>query len=107
LAFDYDTNSSPELIQVFHAAAKSLAYEQHFEDKGTGWAIKDDHIPFQQKLRIPVIDLIDMAEARATHSWWHTKDDDMSKVSAESLTITGQLILDALPRIEQHTGLFR
>jgi hypothetical protein len=40
------------------------------------------------------------AEGRKYTAWWHTAEDDMSNVSAESLDIVGNLVWQALPRIE-------
>ncbi|MCB1065960.1 MAG: M28 family peptidase [Verrucomicrobiae bacterium] len=50
--------------------------------------ITDDHVPLNQVSGIPVIDLIDF-----DYDYWHTPNDTLDKLSAESLTIAGQTTL--------------
>jgi len=32
--------------------------------------------------------------------WWHTREDTLDKISARSLQVVGDVLLDALPAIE-------
>ncbi len=50
--------------------------------------ITDDHVPLNQVAGIPVIDLIDF-----DYDYWHTPNDTLDKLSAESLGIVGQTTL--------------
>ena len=50
--------------------------------------ITDDHVPLNQVAGIPVIDLINF-----DYDYWHTPNDTLYKLSAESLTIVGQTTL--------------
>jgi Peptidase family M28 len=45
----------------------------------------DDHTPLNA-IGIPTIDVIDF-----DFTWWHTADDTMDKVNAESLQIVGSV----------------
>ena len=45
---------------------------------------------------VPAVDLIDL-DYRA----WHTADDTLDQVSARSLQVVGDVVLDALPAIEK------
>ncbi len=45
---------------------------------------------------IPAVDIIDL-----DYPAWHTAQDDLERVSARSLQIVGDVVLDALPRIQQ------
>ena len=56
--------------------------------------ILDDHVPFQ-KAGVPAIDLIDF-EFGPGNRYWHTEEDTLDKLSAESLEIVGNLCLDML-----------
>ena len=47
----------------------------------------DDHAPLNA-IRIPTIDIIDF-----DYAWWHTADDTLDKISAQSLKITGSVAL--------------
>lgn len=60
--------------------------------RGTQTGIIDDHTPFLDA-GIPAIDLIDFA-----YPWRDTLADDLGKVSARSLDVTGETVLDLLLR---------
>ena len=47
----------------------------------------DDHAPLNVA-GIPTIDIIDF-----DYPWWHTADDTLDKISANSLQITGSVAL--------------
>ena len=74
-------DSPPELARDIFAAADTLNLRKHFTyfDRD----ITDDHTPLNE-VGIPVIDLIDF-----DYPPWHTPDDTVDKLSAESLRITG------------------
>jgi glutaminyl-peptide cyclotransferase len=74
-------DSPPELARDIFASADALNLRKHFTyfDRD----ITDDHTPLNE-IGIPVIDLIDF-----DYSPWHTPEDTIDKLSAESLRITG------------------
>jgi glutaminyl-peptide cyclotransferase len=45
---------------------------------------------------VPSVDIIDL-----DYPAWHTAQDDLEHVSARSLQIVGDVVLDALPQIER------
>jgi Zn-dependent M28 family amino/carboxypeptidase len=57
--------------------------------------ISDDHIPFKGA-GIPVIDFIDF-DYGPDHSYWHTNQDTIDKISGESMKAVGDVIITALP----------
>jgi Zn-dependent M28 family amino/carboxypeptidase len=52
-----------------------------------GYSMLDDHTPFLQA-GIPAVDVIDF-----DYPYWHTTEDTLDKVSAESLQIVGDTLL--------------
>jgi hypothetical protein len=76
-------DSPPEIAQGIFAAADALKVRKHFTYFDT--EIMDDHTPLNE-IGIPTIDLIDF-----DYPPWHTPDDTMDKLSAESLRITGSV----------------
>jgi hypothetical protein len=74
-------DSPAELARDVFASADALKVRKHFTyfDRD----ITDDHTPLNEA-GIPVIDLIDF-----DYPPWHTPDDTIDKLSAESLRITG------------------
>lgn len=90
-----ETTSHPKLKAIMERAASALKDHKLFV--GTR-DIKDDHIHFRAR-RVPSINLIDFNYGPG-NSYWHTKEDNMEHVSAESLGRVGRLVLTALPAVE-------
>jgi hypothetical protein len=78
-------DSPSSMARDIFAAAEALKYREHFTyfDRG----ITDDHTPLNA-IGIPTIDLIDF-----DFPWWHTADDTMDKLSAESLETVGKVAI--------------
>ena len=74
-------DSPPELALGIFAAADALKVRKHFTYFDN--EITDDHTPLNE-IGIPTIDLIDF-----DYPPWHTPEDTMDKLSAESLRIIG------------------
>ncbi len=74
-------DSPPEIARGIFGSADALKLRSHFTyfDRG----ITDDHTPLNAA-GIPTIDLIDF-----DFPWWHTPEDTMDKLSAESLQTVG------------------
>jgi glutaminyl-peptide cyclotransferase len=89
-----DTNSTPWLVDLLWNAARRQGHERVFVDLPT--TIEDDHLPFL-RAGVPAVDIIDL-----DYPAWHTPSDTMDQVSADSLQIVGDVIIEALPAIEQH-----
>jgi hypothetical protein len=87
-----DTNSTAWMTDVIWRAAKGLAYGRVFADQTT--AIEDDHLAFVEA-GIPSVDLIDL-----DYPYWHTPDDTLDHVNARSLQTVGDVLLAALPNLE-------
>ena len=87
-----DTNSTPWLMDVIGEAAAKLGYQSHFF--ATSTAMTDDHLPFSQK-GVPVADLIDF-DYGPNNSYWHSPQDTMDKLGAQSFTIVGDVILETI-----------
>jgi glutaminyl-peptide cyclotransferase len=87
-----DSNSTPWLVDIIWTTAARLGYRHVFSNALT--TIEDDHIPFL-RAGIPAVDVIDL-----DYPAWHTADDDLDQVSAESLQIVGEVILASWPAIE-------
>jgi Zn-dependent M28 family amino/carboxypeptidase len=89
-----ETASTAWLTDAIWAAAKRLKQQDVFVDAST--QIEDDHVPFLDA-GVPAVDIIDGPE---DYPPWHTAGDTLDKVSARSLQIVGDVLLDALPAIE-------
>ena len=94
-----DSNSTPWLTEAMWASAERLGYRANFLPEQT--TVEDDHLPFV-RAGIPSVDLIDL-----DYPAWHTAQDDLDHVSARSLQIVGDVVLDALPQIEKRLAASR
>jgi glutaminyl-peptide cyclotransferase len=88
-----DTNSTPWLTDTIWASAATLGHQGYFLEQPV--TIEDDHVPFL-RAGIPSVDIIDL-----DYPAWHTAQDDLAQVSARSLQVVGDVVLDAWPHIEQ------
>src|SRR6266481_2712873 len=79
------TDSPPEMARDIFAAAEALKSRSYFTYLDR--AMTDDHTPLNA-IGIPVIDIIDF-----DFPWWHTADDTIDKISAQSLQIVGSVAL--------------
>lgn len=87
-----DTHSTPWLVDLVWAAAARKGHEEHFLAESA--AHEDDHLPFL-RAGIPAVNIIDI-----DYAVWHTSQDTLEHVSARSLQIVADVLLEALPGIE-------
>lgn len=91
-------NSSPLLVQHAFRAARELGVRESFSLFPS--EILDDHEPFRQ-LGIPSIDLIDFyfGSRPGLNDYWHTNEDTMDKLSAQSLETVGRVTIQMLNQL--------
>lgn len=82
-------NSTPDLAKCVLKAAKDLGLADKFSAGTT--PMLDDHLPFLQA-GIPAVDLIDFSFG-PDNRYWHTKEDTMDKISAESIGTAADVAL--------------
>ena len=102
LNIDRDNNSTPWLLDTLALAAKDTGHSayifKHTESE------EDDHLPFVQR-GVPALDFIDAHYGTPTASspdgYHHTAEDTLDKISAHSLQISGDLLLEMIHLINQ------
>ncbi|MFL7868640.1 MAG: M28 family peptidase, partial [Anaerolineales bacterium] len=82
-----ERNSDQDLVDEIWNVAATLGYEHVFIPE-LKYSMLDDHTPFLQA-GIPAVDIIDF-----DYPYWHTTQDTVDKVSAESLGIVGTTLLE-------------
>ncbi|GAP11029.1 predicted aminopeptidases [Bellilinea caldifistulae] len=80
-----ERNSNPQLAGQIWDSAQKLGFEKHFIPQYK-YSILDDHTPFLER-GFAAVDVIDF-----DYPYWHTRQDTLDKVSAESLGIVGETI---------------
>ena len=95
LTITIPSNSDPYLVSKVFEASHNTGHRTHF--RLFGRIIADDHTAFMNK-GVPAVDLIDFAygSAPSLNDYWHTKDDTMDKISADSLEIVGKVTLELI-----------
>ena len=88
-----DLNSTSWLTDIVWNAARAQKLGEYFPNDRT--EIEDDHLPFVEA-GVPALDIIDLE-----YDAWHTPLDTLDSVSARSLQVVGDVLLAALPQIEQ------
>jgi glutaminyl-peptide cyclotransferase len=96
LTIKRDSYSTPWLNDLIWAAARRLNRPE-FVDQTT--MIEDDHLPFIEA-GVPAVDIIDLEYPDESMRYWHTAADTLDKVSATSLQVVGDVLLEALKDIE-------
>lgn len=92
LKISVPANGTPALAKIACHAARKIGERELVslsEDR-----VKDDHVAFLAA-GYPAIDLIDF-EYGPDNSWWHTSEDTVDKLSAESLRKSGALVCKML-----------
>jgi len=94
---EYSMYYAGSVVEKVWSNARMLGYGKYFVDK-KGGAIMDDHIPVNQNLRIPSIDIIQHDKSTNTgFGWyWHTQSDNMNNISKETLKAVGQTVLEVV-----------
>lgn len=89
-----EAHSAAWLTDIIWDAGARLGHGRHFMRDTL--PVEDDHVPFL-RLGVPAALLIDF-----DYPPWHTAEDTLDKVSAQSLAVIGDVLLEALPSIEHH-----
>lgn len=84
----YSVSRAPEVVGRVWSLAAELGYGSVFRPT-VGTAVIDDHVPLQD-VGVRAIDVIDF-EFGPNNAYWHTLEDTIDKVSAESLQIVGEV----------------
>lgn len=103
LNIDRDQNSTPWLLDLLATSAKNTGHSSYVFAKEN--ALQDDHLPFRQR-GVPVLDIIDIDYGSPTREnpegYHHTALDTLDKISAHSLQVTGDLVVELMRLINQH-----
>jgi glutaminyl-peptide cyclotransferase len=92
-----EQNSTRWIVDAIWTTARELGYERHFPNENQD--VSDDHIPFLEA-GVDAVDLIDLDYGVEENKYWHTEQDTLDKISARSLQIVGDVVLQSLPKIE-------
>lgn len=92
--FPWEGNSlrhAPEVVSRVWEIAAELGYGHVFVPRA-GPTVNDDHVPLNEA-GVRTINIIDF-----DYAWWHTPQDTADKVSAATLQIVGDVVLETILR---------
>jgi Zn-dependent M28 family amino/carboxypeptidase len=92
-----DANSTPWLRDQVWRTAQRLGYSRNFLNRDG--AYEDDHLPFV-RAGVPAVDLIDLNYGSGNR-YWHTAEDTVDKLSARSLQIIADVLLQTLADLDR------
>lgn len=88
---------APTILNKVWLAGERLGYRKHFSFIQTHFVGTDDHVPVNQIAKIPSIALIHYNQHKnGFANYWHTHNDNMDAVSKESLSVSGQTVLEVI-----------
>lgn len=97
LDVDRDMTSTPWLLNLVGQAAAKYGDQSYFFQREN--SVGDDHTAFLKR-GVACADIIDF-DYGYENSFWHTPQDTMDKLSANSLTIVGDVFLETIHLINQ------
>ena len=89
---------APDVVTRVWNAAETIGYGSFFP-KSEGGMITDDHLPVNERAKIPCIDIIPYypdCQASSFGPTWHTVSDDMQHIDKGTLQAVGQTIIQVL-----------
>lgn len=95
LQIERDSESTPALTELVWKTAARLGYGKTFVQQTT--SVDDDHGPFVKR-GVPAVDIIDLGG----YAYWHTPQDTMDKISAASLAVVGDVILETVAELQKN-----
>ncbi len=87
-----------DIVEKVWKAAHVIGHSSMFPNNDGGM-ITDDHIPVNEKLKIPTIDIIPYFESCPQSSFgptWHTINDTMENIDASTLKAVGQTVIQVI-----------
>ncbi len=86
------------IVDKVWTAANAIGYGSYFPN-AEGGMITDDHIPVNEKAKIPTIDIIPYYKDCQQSTFgptWHTVSDDMQHIDKNTLLAVGQTVIQVL-----------
>ncbi|MDR3706376.1 MAG: M28 family peptidase [Paludibacteraceae bacterium] len=87
----YSLQYASYVIDNIWNEAQAQGFGNYFVNKQGGF-ITDDHVPVNQIIGIPTVDIIHFTE-NGFGSYWHTQDDTMKNIDKNTLHAVGQTLL--------------
>jgi hypothetical protein len=90
----YSMNYASHVVEKVWNEAKANGFDTYFIEK-QGGMITDDHLPVNQLIGVPTIDIIHYND-NGFGNYWHTQDDTMRNIDKATLKAVGQTVLGVI-----------
>ncbi len=90
----YSLIAAPDVVETVWETARDIGHGGIFL-RSSKHTMEDDHVPLQQA-GIRAINIIDF-----DYPYWHTVDDTIDKISAASLQVVGEVVLELIRKGER------
>ena len=88
---------APAIVNKVWRTAAAIGYGDRFVQESKYFVGTDDHLPINERLRIPTIDIIEFHEpTNGFHPSWHTHADNMDVIDPATLKAVGQTVLESV-----------
>jgi len=88
---------APAIVNKVWRTAEALGHGDRFISETRHFVGTDDHVPINEQLRIPSIDIIQYDPAtQAFGPYWHTHADNMDIIDRETLQAVGRTVLEVV-----------
>lgn len=87
----HSVTGAPDVVELVWSTAARLGLGSVFLNESGGTST-DDHVPLQQ-VGIRAIDVIAEYGPSSSYPWWHTTEDTIDKLSAETLKAVGDVMI--------------
>ena len=93
----YSTQYAANYQQRIWRSAEQLGYGAMFNNMQS-YPITDDHYYINYIAGIPCVDIIhyDIRNATGFPHWWHTRNDDLTNISKQTLQAVGEVVMSQL-----------
>jgi Zn-dependent M28 family amino/carboxypeptidase len=99
LAIRREAGSTTWLTELVWATAGRLGHGAHFREERQ--TVEDDHAPFLDAgVAATLLIDFDYGGRAGQNAYWHTPEDTPDKLSAESLRLVGEVLVEALPLVD-------
>ena len=89
---------APDIVKKVWAASDVVGFGSYFVNQDGGY-VTDDHIPVNEKAKIPTIDIVSYYPDCRQSTFgptWHTVSDDMEHIDRSTLGAVGQTVVQVL-----------
>jgi glutaminyl-peptide cyclotransferase len=91
----YSATHASSVQQKIWNAASRIGYSGYFVNEN-GDSIEDDHVPINEIINIPCVDIINLKYPHGFGDHWHTHADNLSVIDKNTLKAVGQTVMQVI-----------